>query len=73
MPIQHWFSVGCPLGYCNMYLTNVIQTAGDVRDLTLKAPIMTAADDIHKYYFIVCKRKEGLMFQVNPLLGRGFT
>ena len=25
--------------------------------LTLKAPIMTAADDIHKYLFIVLQRK----------------
>ena len=41
--------------------------------LTLKAPITTAADDIHKYFFIVFQRKLYLMFQVNPLLGRGFT
>ena len=41
--------------------------------LTLKAPITTAADDIHKYFFIVFQGKEDLMFQVNPLLGRGFT
>ena len=41
--------------------------------LTLKAPITTAADDIHKYFFIVFQRKSDLMFQVNPLLGRGFT
>ena len=40
--------------------------------LTLKAPITTAADDSHKYFFIVFQRKYGLMFQVNPLLGRGF-
>ena len=25
--------------------------------LTLKAPIMTAADDIHKYFFIIFQRK----------------
>ena len=37
------------------------------------APIMTAADDIHKYFFIVFQKKYDLMFQVNPLLGRGFT
>ena len=41
--------------------------------LTLKAPITTAADDIHKYFFIVFQRKYDLMFQVNPLQGRGFT
>ena len=41
--------------------------------LTLKAPITTAADDIHKYFFIVFQRILDLMFQVNPLLGRGFT
>ena len=41
--------------------------------LTLKASITTAADDIHKYLFIVFQRKYDLMFQVNPLLGRGFT
>ena len=33
-------------------------------DLTLKAPITTAADDIHKYFFIVFQRKLDLMFQV---------
>ena len=32
---------------------------------TLKGPIMTAADDIHKYFFIVFQRKSDLMFQVN--------
>ena len=36
--------------------------------LTLKVPIMTAADDSHKYFFIVFQRKYDLMFQVNPLL-----
>ena len=41
--------------------------------LTLKAPITTAADDIHKYFFFVFQRKKDLMFQVNPLLGRAFT
>ena len=41
--------------------------------LTLKAPIMAAADDIHKYFFSVFQRKLDLMFQVNSLLGRGFT
>ena len=41
--------------------------------LTLKAPITTAADDIYKYFFIVFQRKYDLMFQVTPLLGRGFT
>ena len=33
---------------------------------------MNAADDIHKYFFIVFQRKYRLMFQVNPLLGKGF-
>ena len=56
-------------------------------NLTLKAPIMTAADDIYKYFFIVffsekirldisCESllgKEDLIFHVNPLLDRGFT
>ena len=38
--------------------------------LTLKVPIMTAADDIHKYFFIIFQRKKkDLMSQVNPLLG----
>ena len=41
--------------------------------LTLKSPITTAADNIHKYFFIVFQRKYDLMFQENPLLGRGFT
>ena len=36
--------------------------------LILKAPIMTAADDIHKY-FSLFSEKINLMFQVNPLLG----
>ena len=27
------------------------------QNLTLKAPVMTAADDIHKYFFIVFQRK----------------
>ena len=36
--------------------------------LTLKVPIRTAADNIHKYFFIVFQRKYDLMFQVNPLL-----
>ena len=40
--------------------------------LTLKAPIKTAADDTHKYFLIVFQRKLDLMFQVNPLLSRGF-
>ena len=35
---------------------------------------MTAAGDVHKFFFIVLERKLDLMFQVNPLLlGRGFT
>ena len=36
--------------------------------LILEAPIMTVADDIYKYFFIVFQRKLDLMFQVNPLL-----
>ena len=35
--------------------------------LTLKAPVTTVADDIHKYFFIVFQRKLDWMFQVNPL------
>ena len=35
--------------------------------LTFKAPITTAADDIHKYYFHCFSEKKDLMFQVNPL------
>ena len=31
---------------------------------TLKAPITTAADDIHKYFFIVFQRKKDLMFHM---------
>ena len=33
---------------------NTIQS---VHNLTLKAPITTVADDIHKYFFIVFQRK----------------
>ena len=29
---------------------------------------MTAADDIHTYFFIDYQRKKDLMYQVNPLL-----
>ena len=43
------------------------------RGLTLKAPVTSAADDIHKYFSIVFQRKQDVMFQVNPLLDRGFT
>ena len=32
-------------------------TINGVLSLTLKAPITTAADDIHKYFFIVFQRK----------------
>ena len=32
-------------------------------DLTLKAPITTAADDIHKYFFIVLQSKQVLCFK----------
>ena len=44
-----------------------------VRVITLKVLITTAPDDIHIYFFVVFQRKSDLMFQVNPLLGRGFT
>ena len=44
-----------------------------VHGLTLKAPITAAADDIHIYIFYCFSEKINLMFQVNPLLGRGFT
>ena len=43
------------------------------KKLTNKAPITTAADDIHKFFVIVFQRKLAMIFQVNPLLGRGFT
>ena len=33
--------------------------------VTLKAPIMIAADDIHKYFFIAFQRKQDLTFHVN--------
>ena len=33
----------------NFYLTSIV--------LTLKAPIMTAADDSHKFFFVVFQRK----------------
>ena len=39
-----------------------------VKALTLKAPITTAADDTHKYFFHCFSEKNDLMFQVNPLL-----
>ena len=37
------------------------------KELILKVPITTAADDIHEYFFIVFQRKYGWMFHVNPL------
>ena len=40
--------------------------------LTLKAPITTAADDIHKHFSLFF-RENKTMFKVNPLLDRGFT
>ena len=40
--------------------------------LTLKVPITTAADDIHKYFSLFF-RENKTMFQMNHLLGRGFT
>ena len=43
-----------------------LQPFGMIR-VTLKAPITTAADDIHKYFFIVLQRKSDLIFQVNTL------
>ena len=39
---------------------DIIQTI----KLTLKVPVTTAADNIHKYFFIVFQRKQDLMFQV---------
>ena len=47
---------------------NVLRTFG----FTLKAPITTAADGIHKY-FSFFSEKIRLHVQVNPLLGREFT
>ena len=41
--------------------------------LTLKVPVMTAADGNIKYFFSVFQRKLDMIFQVNPLLGRGFS
>ena len=41
--------------------------------LTLKAPITTAADDVHKYFVFVFTEKIRLDIYVNPLLGRGVT
>ena len=38
-------------------LGEVSTTLVGCRILTLKAPITTAADDIHKYFFIVFQRK----------------
>ena len=41
--------------------------------LTLKAPITTAADDTHKYFFQCFSekiRQSDVIFQVNPLLAR---
>ena len=34
-----------------------VETIGIIALLSLKAPITTAADDIHKYFFIVFQRK----------------
>ena len=41
----------------NMKIAELLFLKVDPFTLTLKAPIMTAADDIHKYFFIVFQRK----------------
>ena len=43
------------LTYMTLYWDKLIVILLTV--LTLKVPIMTAADDIHKYFFIVFQRK----------------
>ena len=59
---------------CCVLITVTVACLGFCSLLTLKAPIMTSADDIHKKYFIIVfLRKQDLIFHVNPLLGRGFT
>ena len=68
----HWcgyFSLyeGCPKNNVTVTVSPLLQM------LTLKAPITTAADDIHKYFIVFFFRENKTMFQVNPLLGRGFT
>ena len=42
-------------------------------NLSLKAPITTAADNSLEHFFIVFQRKYGLIFHMNPLPSRGFT
>ena len=41
--------------------------------LTLKAPVMTAADDIHKYFFYCFSEKIRLDVSSESSAGRGFT
>ena len=64
--------------FLKLYAILIFQNPSDSQTLgttalTLKAPVTTAADDIHKYFFIIFQRNQDLMFQVNPLLGREFT
>ena len=69
---SHWWAIRTCF-FCIIAKQAVFVCVWVVCILTLKAPITTAADDIHKYFFIVFQIKWDLMFQVNPLLGRGFT
>ena len=43
--------------YCNQLFLDIISDQAVKEPLALKAPITTAADDIHKYFFIVFLRK----------------
>ena len=36
-------------------------------------PVMTVADDIHKYFFSVFQRKLDMIFHVIPLLGGSYN
>ena len=53
-----FFPVWSKLTYYKLFVINGLDNFySDVHKLTLKAPITTAADDIHKYFFIVFSEK----------------
>ena len=55
----------------NFFRVKFVFESFDKVCLTLKVPITTAADGILKYLFSVFQRNLGMVFHVNPLLGRG--
>ena len=55
--IQHFLTICEKLVFEISRLRELNHLVTETNDLTHKAPITTAADDIHKYFFIVFQRK----------------